>query len=415
MYVGEVEVKQTDLAGLIEVAENLGIKGLAIPDVDHAANEQSQPHQNILSKSNEKSGDFSVSLDPISVVHSPSPPRKRKRIESGDKGKKNSYFKSDNSYFKVEVPASMPSHHFTSSIGKNSLKKDKDQPDTPLVGQIKGITDIQNQGNPSDLNYGKLSYENNVEFHSDVTEAANICKKEDDHLSDTKICFKKEELHMSCDEDWIDSIKAGPSGLNKEFHPTDFLSLETKMDSDSAITNPNDIINKVNGGSQESSSAKNRIFSDGQPSSSFNLPYFENNLIRKFAFKETGGVVFPPFNEYPDYETQEKISESQHQMGPTKEPFIARPKKKINKKKSKLALTEKGQAYVRNNGTIYEKMEFEFVSCKCSYGCRDVDIDTRKILFDQFWKLGSWDSQTSFLVTTTKQVILLLFKGIILQ
>ena len=85
------------------------------------------------------------------------------------------------------------------------------------------------------------------------------------------------------------------------------------------------------------------------------------------------------------------------------------PKNENNKNKSKVSKRQKRKENVKNNGAPIKKIDFQFLACKCAYNCKYLDNDTRKNIFDHYWQLESWDSQTNFLITTTKQVILLLF------
>ncbi|KAK7072073.1 hypothetical protein SK128_021103, partial [Halocaridina rubra] len=71
MYLGEVNVRQSDLASLIKAAENLRIKGLAVPD-DEPAKKSSGSNSGAHSRRDGISG---------------SPPAKRKRREESDDGR----------------------------------------------------------------------------------------------------------------------------------------------------------------------------------------------------------------------------------------------------------------------------------------------------------------------------------------
>ncbi|XP_076059129.1 uncharacterized protein LOC143035883 isoform X13 [Oratosquilla oratoria] len=68
MYIGEVDVRQSDLAGLIKAAECLRIKGLAVPDED-PSKVQKKGLSNVPERREE------------------SPPAKRKKRDSGDVGR----------------------------------------------------------------------------------------------------------------------------------------------------------------------------------------------------------------------------------------------------------------------------------------------------------------------------------------
>ncbi|KAK7077683.1 FLYWCH zinc finger domain, partial [Halocaridina rubra] len=66
MYIGEVDVRQSELAGLIKAAECLRIKGLAVPDEDPTKGQKKGP-SNVPEKRED------------------SPPSKRRRRDSGDR------------------------------------------------------------------------------------------------------------------------------------------------------------------------------------------------------------------------------------------------------------------------------------------------------------------------------------------
>ncbi|XP_042875320.1 longitudinals lacking protein, isoforms A/B/D/L-like isoform X8 [Penaeus japonicus] len=72
MYLGEVNVRQSDLASLIKAAENLRIKGLAVPDDEPPKRVTAPPTRTDTSRREGGSG---------------SPPSKRKRRDEGEDGR----------------------------------------------------------------------------------------------------------------------------------------------------------------------------------------------------------------------------------------------------------------------------------------------------------------------------------------
>ena len=68
MYIGEVDVRQSELAGLIKAAECLRIKGLAVPDEDPTKGQKKGPSN-------------------VPERREDSPPAKRKRRDSGERGR----------------------------------------------------------------------------------------------------------------------------------------------------------------------------------------------------------------------------------------------------------------------------------------------------------------------------------------
>ena len=43
------------------------------------------------------------------------------------------------------------------------------------------------------------------------------------------------------------------------------------------------------------------------------------------------------------------------------------------------------------------KRTFTFITCKCKLNCFKLDEASRRIIFDNFWALENWNSQTKFL------------------
>ncbi|XP_066948862.1 longitudinals lacking protein, isoforms H/M/V-like isoform X9 [Macrobrachium rosenbergii] len=68
MYIGEVDVRQSELAGLIKAAECLRIKGLAVPDEDPTKSQKKGPNN-------------------VPERREDSPPAKRKRRDSGERAR----------------------------------------------------------------------------------------------------------------------------------------------------------------------------------------------------------------------------------------------------------------------------------------------------------------------------------------
>ena len=91
MYIGEVDVKQSDLAGLIKAAECLRIKGLAVPDEDPSTATLGGGSSSKLTNSKLKSNNSNINNVPDNRrtssggggFSSPTPPSKRQRRDSG--------------------------------------------------------------------------------------------------------------------------------------------------------------------------------------------------------------------------------------------------------------------------------------------------------------------------------------------
>ena len=204
MYLGELEVKQSDLDDLIKTAECLRIKGLG---VDPVANETSKNQQKIFS-STVNSDDISekVNITDVSSSHCSSPPRKRHRKDSEDKGSTNT---------NAEISNSLPSQQSYSFIEQKSPSQNNDDPGTSPDDQIKAETDIKNEEGPSNLEDGELNCQNLVEIGPEDNGKDDSNEIEEDYPSFTEIDIEKEELNISNNEEWLDLEGAGPSGLQK--------------------------------------------------------------------------------------------------------------------------------------------------------------------------------------------------------
>merc|ERR1719259_995404 len=66
MYIGEVNVLQSDLGGLIKAAECLKIKGLAVPEDDPSSSKKRPNKENEVSKSNDSTSERTAVSSPAS-------------------------------------------------------------------------------------------------------------------------------------------------------------------------------------------------------------------------------------------------------------------------------------------------------------------------------------------------------------
>ena len=76
----------------------------------------------------------------------------------------------------------------------------------------------------------------------------------------------------------------------------------------------------------------------------------------------------------------------------------------MKKRRLATALRQSGQTYIRRNGKVCEKIEFEYLKCSCQFDCKYLSIEARRKIFDHFWQLGNWDDQTAFICSTVQQV-----------
>ena len=94
-------------------------------------------------------------------------------------------------------------------------------------------------------------------------------------------------------------------------------------------------------------------------------------------------------------------------MNPTmmdkKSPKKQRSKRKMSKKTMK-QYRQSGLGYVNSKGIEVKPKEFKYHDCKCRLKCSaNLPEEDRKEIFANYWKLGSWDLQTSFIAKTTEK------------
>ena len=201
MYLGELEVKQSDLDDLIKTAECLRIKGLAVPDEDPVANVTSKNQQKISSSTVNSDGiSEKVVITDVSNSHCSSPPRKRQRKDSEDN---------------EEISNSVHCQQSYSFIEQKSPSQYNDDPGTSPGNQIKAETDTINEGSPSSLEDRELSCQNLADIGLVDNGMDDSNEIEEDYPSFTEINIEREELGICNDENWIDFERAGPSGLQK--------------------------------------------------------------------------------------------------------------------------------------------------------------------------------------------------------
>ena len=148
MYLGEVNVKQTELASLIKAAECLRIKGLAVPDEDTSSNTKKES-----SSSNSKSK--------IDNQRESSPPVKRKRIQASTESPGRTSDQSSKSDDTREnkkglpIPDSSPQQKLVLKSEPEDLDE-SNQDDfiqsINLTGSEDTVNDIENTSDAKDLN-----------------------------------------------------------------------------------------------------------------------------------------------------------------------------------------------------------------------------------------------------------------------
>ena len=199
MYVGEVEVKYSDLPSFIKAAEWLRIKGLASFDEDPVPNEYSENQQKVnISES--------VNTTRVSSSHCPSFSKERQKKESRDNKDTDS---------NVDLSNLVPIQQSSSFSYQKSPAKNIDDPDTSPGDRVKAKVDIENEGGLSNLENWKVSCQNLGEIVPKDNGMDDSNEIEEDYPSFTEIDTAKKELNIGIDEDWMGFEGAGPSGLQK--------------------------------------------------------------------------------------------------------------------------------------------------------------------------------------------------------
>jgi hypothetical protein len=66
-------------------------------------------------------------------------------------------------------------------------------------------------------------------------------------------------------------------------------------------------------------------------------------------------------------------------------------------------LRQSGEAYYDRNGILKEPATFTHMNCKCRNDCSNVPEEERRLLFERFWKLKSWDAQSVYIRMSVKE------------
>ena len=79
------------------------------------------------------------------------------------------------------------------------------------------------------------------------------------------------------------------------------------------------------------------------------------------------------------------------------------PKTDLMKRRKELK--QSGKFYISKNGVLRPPKEFKFLPCKCQFNCGiNLPEEVRRSLFEQFWDLGSWEAQSTFICSAVKEV-----------
>ncbi|XP_018021044.1 uncharacterized protein LOC108677334 [Hyalella azteca] len=65
---------------------------------------------------------------------------------------------------------------------------------------------------------------------------------------------------------------------------------------------------------------------------------------------------------------------------------------------------QRGLPYTNRKQQEVAPPQFKFITCKCNNDCHDLSLEMRRQVFDNFWQLGSWNAQSSFLRSTMTEV-----------
>ena len=61
-----------------------------------------------------------------------------------------------------------------------------------------------------------------------------------------------------------------------------------------------------------------------------------------------------------------------------------------------------GKDYVNSKGSLNLARSYKLIQCRCRNDCKQIPNSKRKEIFDNFWALGSWDSQSQFLASCVR-------------
>ena len=211
MYVGEVEVKQSELAGLVKAAECLRIKGLAILDEDSAVCDSSETQHFVSINSNSDKTSNSSSRRTGVNEGSPSPPRKRRRKDVENDRESDPLSSNENRG--EETSNSTPNFCPSSSDGQKSPQNDDTQSKFfPLV-QIKVEPDIQIKETSDSVDVGAAGSPNlSEQCHVEVG-LSGLSPRENNYQKEHKIFLENENVDKQMDGS--SDSGAGPSGLQK--------------------------------------------------------------------------------------------------------------------------------------------------------------------------------------------------------
>lgn len=85
------------------------------------------------------------------------------------------------------------------------------------------------------------------------------------------------------------------------------------------------------------------------------------------------------------------------QLGTTASPL--KRKRTSTSRQEKKKARQSGKEYVDVNGKYKSAKEFFFAYCKCSYQCKTVSTVERLGLFQDFWNMRCWQSQSNFILS----------------
>ena len=79
--------------------------------------------------------------------------------------------------------------------------------------------------------------------------------------------------------------------------------------------------------------------------------------------------------------------------------------RKGDRRSEKKRLRQLGQSYKNFKEEVVAEQAFTYITCKCTNQCGTaVTREERETLFERFWKLGSWNAQSTFLTLCIKEV-----------
>lgn len=94
------------------------------------------------------------------------------------------------------------------------------------------------------------------------------------------------------------------------------------------------------------------------------------------------------------------ISDSQvHQLGITQSPVKTKKNKWKRDRSDRKEAKQSGRAHKTVAGKLIPAKTFKFINCNCRYECIELPFIIREEIFESFWRLGNWQSQSNYIAS----------------